>query len=273
MPRLSSQAKPFIRFWGVRGSIATPGKSTAHYGGNTACVELSAGPDRLIFDAGSGLRELGVTLFKEANLDLTIALSHYHWDHLLGLPFFGPIFKPDTTLHIYGEAKSDGGPQHAVERQFAAPSFPVPFETLASKLDFHPLQDGDQFSVGAIDVRVGRLNHPNGAVCYRAEVDGRVVVYASDHEHDGEGDEKLIAFANKADALIYDAMYSNESYALGKKGWGHSTWQEAVRVAKAAKCKHLFLFHHDPINDDKKLAAIERAAKKFSAKPWSRAQA
>jgi phosphoribosyl 1,2-cyclic phosphodiesterase len=258
-----ARKKPILRFWGVRGSIATPGSSTVRYGGNTACVELSLGDDRLIFDAGSGLRELGITLVKEPNLDLTIALSHYHWDHLLGLPFFVPLFKPDTTLHLYGEAKGEGGgPREAMERQFSSPSFPVPFSTLPSTLDFHPLQESDTFNVGEIAVRTGRLNHPNGAICYRAQVGNRSVVYASDHEHDGDGDAQLIAFCGKADVLVYDAMYSNESYAQGKKGWGHSTWEEGVRVAKAAKVKNLFLFHHDPMNDDKKLAAIERAAQK-----------
>jgi len=216
-----------------------------------------------VFDAGSGLRELGITIVKEPNISVTLALSHYHWDHLLGLPFFAPIFKADTTLTVYGEPKGDGGgPREAMERQFSSPSFPVPFSTLPAKLNFHTVDQGDTFSVGEIHVTVGRLNHPNGAICYRAQVGKSSMVYASDHEHDGNGDAQLIEFCKKADVLVYDAMYSDESYAQGKKGWGHSTWQEAVRVAKAAKVKHLFLFHHDPMNDDKKMAAIERAAKK-----------
>lgn len=251
-----------LRFFGVRGSIATPGTATVKYGGNTACVELFALGKRLVFDAGSGLRILGLELAKEANTEVNVLLSHYHWDHLLGLPFFVPIFKPDSTLHIYGEAKDGGGPKEALRRQFSGPSFPVEFSTLPSKLNFHDLHEGDELTIGDVVVRVGRLNHPNQAVSYRAEFAGRSVVYASDHEHDGNGDSGLIEFCQGADVLIYDAMYSNESYAQGKKGWGHSTWQEGVRVAKAAGVKQLFIFHHDPMNDDKKLAAIERAARK-----------
>ncbi len=257
-------ARPKLHFWGVRGSIPTPGTTTSKFGGNTACVELRAGNDRVIFDAGTGLRELGQTLAAEANLNVTLLLSHYHWDHLLGLPFFTPIFKPDTTLTIYGEHKEGGGARDALMRQFSAPSFPVEFSTLPSKLNFCTAKPGDKFAVGSIQVEVGRLNHPNAAICYRAQVGKGSVVYASDHEHDGQGDKELIEFCRGASALIYDSMYSDDSYAM-KRGWGHSTWQEAVRVAKAAKVKRLYLYHHDPLNDDKAMAKIERAAKKMFA--------
>lgn len=262
MVKRQTASKPTLRFWGVRGSIATPGTATVKYGGNTACVELNALGQRIIFDAGSGLRVLGLDLAKQANVRASILLSHYHWDHLLGLPFFVPIFKPDSELDIYGEGKDSGGPKEALQRQFSGPSFPVEFSTLAAKLRFHNVNENDTFKVGEVTVKVGRLNHPNLAVSYRCEFGKQSVVYASDHEHDGKGDAGLIEFARKADVLIYDAMYSDETYAQGRKGWGHSTWQEGVRVAKAAKVKQLVIFHHDPMNDDKKLAVIERAVKK-----------
>jgi phosphoribosyl 1,2-cyclic phosphodiesterase len=256
--------RPTLHFWGVRGSIPTPGTTTSKFGGNTACVELRSGTDRVIFDAGTGLRELGHRLAPESNVKATILLSHYHWDHLLGLPFFTPIFKPDTVLDLYGESKEGGGPKEALMRQFTAPSFPVEFSTLPSKMNFFDVKPGDKFEVGSIKIEVGRLNHPNAAICYRAQVGKASIVYASDHEHDGQGDKQLIDFCSGASILIYDAMYSNESYG-GKKGWGHSTWQEAVRVAKAAKVKQLYLYHHDPMNDDKAMAKIEREAKKIFA--------
>ncbi|MCC6806474.1 MAG: MBL fold metallo-hydrolase [Deltaproteobacteria bacterium] len=237
---------------------------TSKFGGNTACVEFRYGPDRVIFDAGTGLRELGQSLGQASNLELTVLLSHYHWDHLLGLPFFTPIFKPDTVLNIFGESKEGGGPRDALMRQFTAPSFPVEFSTLPSKLNFFDVKPGDAFAVGGIKVTVGRLNHPNAAICYRAQAGKASVVYASDHEHDGQGDRGLIDFCAGASALVYDAMYSNSSYST-KKGWGHSTWEEAVRIAKAAKVKKLFLYHHDPLNDDKAMAKIDRAAKKAFA--------
>jgi phosphoribosyl 1,2-cyclic phosphodiesterase len=261
-PTAKPAKKPILHFWGVRGSIPTPGTSTRKFGGNTACVELRAGDQRLIFDAGTGLRTLGQTIVAQPNVRATILLSHYHWDHLLGLPFFGPIFKPDTELEIYGEHKQGGGPKEALQRQFAGPSFPVEFSTLASKLNFHTCEPGATFSVGPIEVQVGRLNHPNAAICYRATVDGKSVVYASDHEHDGKGDAELIEFTRGANVLIYDSMYADESYGP-KRGWGHSTWQEALRVAKAAKVKRLFLYHHDPVNDDAAMTKIERAAQKI----------
>lgn len=260
---VATSARPTLHFWGVRGSIPTPGTQTAKFGGNTACVELRCGGERVIFDAGTGLRTLGQELFKLPALEATLLLSHYHWDHLLGLPFFGPIFKPDTVLHIYGESKAGGGAKDAIMRQFSAPSFPVEFAVLPSKLHFHDAQPGDQFQVGPFAISVGRLNHPNAAIAYRVAVDGVSVVYASDHEHDGSGDSGLIEFARGADVLIYDSMYSDESYGQGKKGWGHSTWQEAVRVAKAANVKRLFLYHHDPMNNDAAMDKLARAAKKL----------
>lgn len=253
-----------LAFYGVRGSVPTPGKTTAGVGGNTSCVEVRVGgPARLVLDAGTGLRELGRTLIQAPQTEVHILLSHYHWDHMLGLPFFAPIFHPQARLHIYGERKDGGGPKEAMKRQFAAPHFPVVFEIIEKHVTFHEVSPGDTFQAAGAKVTVGRLNHPQGAIAFRVEANKKVVIYASDHEHDGAGDEALVAFSHKADALIYDAMFTDEGYDQ-KRGWGHSTWQEGIRVARQAKVKNLFLFHHDPIHDDKTMAAIgRRAARMF----------
>lgn len=252
-----------LRFWGVRGSVPTPGASTQKVGGNTACVEVGTGGEPVIFDAGTGLREFGLQLLKKPPAAVHILLSHYHWDHLLGLPFFPPVFGGNVVVNVYGERKEGGGPREAIMRQFASPHFPVDFKVLEKTCRFHEVKEGQVLQLDRAKVTVGRLNHPQGAVAYRVQVDKTSVVYASDHEHDGQGDGGLVAFSKGADAIIYDAMYTGASYALGKKGWGHSTWEEGCRVAKDAKAKRLFLFHHDPVHNDATMAAIERAARKL----------
>jgi phosphoribosyl 1,2-cyclic phosphodiesterase len=256
-----------LKFWGVRGSVPTPGRTTAGVGGNTSCVEFVGGPQRVLFDAGTGLRELGREAIAHPETEIHILLSHYHWDHMLGLPFFPPIFNPRACIHLYGEHKQPGGgPHEALMRQFQAPHFPVAFDIIQKQVHFHEIKAGDDFKIGPTRIQVGRLNHPQGAISFKARLRGKTAVYASDHEHDGLGDKELIRFARNADAIIYDAMFTDESYAASnKKGWGHSTWQEGVRVVQQAKAKRLFLFHHDPIHDDKKMAAIQRAAHKAFA--------
>lgn len=252
-----------VRFWGVRGSVPTPGRATTKVGGNTACIQLNAGGDPVVFDAGTGLREMGRTLLADPPPKVHLLLSHYHWDHMLGLPFFPPVFGGRTHVHVYGERKRGGGPKEAVARQFAAPHFPVDFGMLNRNLSFHDVKPGDAFRLGRTSIRVGRLNHPQGAVGYRATVGGRVFVYASDHEHDGRGDKELVRFCKGAHVLVYDAMYTGSSYDVGKKGWGHSTWEEGCRVARDAGVDRLFLFHHDPVHDDRQMLAIERQARRL----------
>lgn len=254
--------KAILRFWGVRGSVPTPGPTTAKVGGNTACVELRVGDECVIFDAGSGLRLLGAEVMGRKQANLSILLSHYHWDHLLGLPFFAPIFQKGARLSIYGEGKSEGGPREALEREFSSPHFPVLLKMLPCTLDFHDVHPGDTFTLGPVEITVGRLHHPQGAVGYRAKVGNKVVVYASDHEHGSDIDSSLVEFCRGANVLIYDAAYTDEIYECGKKGWGHSTWQAAARLALEAGVGRLYLFHHDPSQDDKTLFRVERALRK-----------
>jgi phosphoribosyl 1,2-cyclic phosphodiesterase len=232
-------------------------------GGNTSCVSVEAEDELVILDAGSGLRELGLRYGDEA-LRATILLSHYHWDHLLGFPAFGPIFNPESELVIYGEGKKTGDARSALETQFAAPHFPVPFEDVAAKLYFHPVAPGDSFTLGPMTVKVGRLNHPNLAVCYRVERNGKSLVYATDHEHDNPDRHRDLAeFAKGADLLIYDATFDDAEYPF-YKGWGHSTWQEALKLGEKAEVGQVIIFHHDPSRDDDAAEAIEAKAKKIS---------
>lgn len=258
-----AQTPVTVRFWGVRGSVPTPGASTNKVGGNTACVEVDTGGEPILIDAGTGLREFGRELLKKPPAAVHIFLSHYHWDHMLGLPFFPPVFGGKMVVNVYGEKKDTGGPREAVMRQFANPHFPVDFKVLEKTCRFHDLQEGDGLKVGKTSIKVGRLNHPQGAVSYRVTASGKSMVYASDHEHDGQGDASLLRFSKGADLMVYDAMYTGASYAQGKAGWGHSTWEEGCRVAEAAGIRHLMLYHHDPIHDDKAMAAIERGARKL----------
>jgi len=256
-----------VRFWGVRGSVPSPGPETAGVGGNTSCVEVRCHDHLFILDAGTGLRRLGDSLIaRGAPVNAHILFSHVHWDHIQGLPFFAPIYRPTTTLDLYGNPEG-GTLQEVLERQMGAPSFPVGLPQAAANLRYHGVPREGSFQLGPISVRTAPLNHPNGVIAYRIECEARSVVYATDTEHyaDGRIDDALVTLARGADVLIYDAQYTHDEYC-GKnggpvrQGWGHSTWCEGVRVARAAGVGKLVLFHHEPSHDDEQVAAIERAA-------------
>jgi phosphoribosyl 1,2-cyclic phosphodiesterase len=252
-----------VRFWGVRGSIATAGEHTARTGGNTSCVEVRAGNQLLILDAGTGLRALGAALAATGEaVDAKLLLSHFHWDHIQGFPFFGPAYAPSSKLAIYGpeRAAARGDVRAAMEAQMRAPHFPVGMEAMRASLSFHGLPSGATVSFGDLRVQAAAACHPNGCLAYRISHGGRSVVYATDTEHDsatGRLDAGLVALARGADVLIYDAQYTDEEYAT-KRGWGHSTNTEGARLAQAAGVGQLVLFHHDPSHDDREIARIER---------------
>ena len=254
-----------IRFWGVRGSVPSPGPATAAVGGNTSCVELKLGDETIILDAGTGLRGLGERLLATGRpVQASMLVSHVHWAHIQGFPFFTPIFRPGTELTLYGHP-DEGSLEAARRRQMTWPSFPVEIDALPSKLRYGAFELERPFRVGSAVVRAARLNHPNGVIAYRVEAGGRAVVYATDTEHHGDRiDRDLLALAEDADVLVYDAQYTPEEYSgvIGpsRAGWGHSTWVEGVRIARAAGVGSLVLFHHDPSHDDAAVAAIERAA-------------
>ena len=252
-----------VRFWGVRGSIATPGPETAKVGGNTSCVEVIAGGSRLVLDAGTGLRRLGNELMKQGNVDVTLLLSHVHWDHIQGLPFFAPLYAPGTRVHVVSGA--NGTPTRDVlRRQMSAPTFPVDLHDVPASLSYLEVRDRQRFVAGEAEVTAMRANHPDQVYAYRIEHRGSSVVYATDTEHYRCVDPRLASLARGADVLIYDAQYLPSEYAgeggMPRVGWGHSTWEAAVELARAAGVGQLVLFHHDPSRSDEAVMAIEAAA-------------
>lgn len=260
-----------VRFWGVRGSIPTPGPQTAEIGGNTSCVEVRAGGRILIFDGGTGLRPLGNSLLKELPIEAWIFFSHVHWDHIQGFPFFTPAFIKGNTIHLHGGHKVSGTLEETLAGQMENPSFPVHLSEMGAKMSFHDLFEGQVLEIPSVDgkdvVRISntRGNHPGGVYAYRVDYQGKSVMYATDTEHYSIVDPKLKRLAKGVDALIYDAQYTPEEYAgeIGgpKTGWGHSTFQAAVDLANAADAKQLVLFHHDPGQDDAAVRVKEQRAK------------
>ncbi|HEY9866357.1 MAG TPA: MBL fold metallo-hydrolase [Candidatus Obscuribacterales bacterium] len=259
-----------VHFWGVRGSIACPGSETVRYGGNTPCVEMRVGSERLIFDGGTGLRVLGQSLLSQMPVTGHLFFSHYHWDHIQGFPFFVPAFIKINTFYIYGTIAPDGSTvQHRLNDQMLHPNFPVPLQIMGADLKFVDINVGKSIKISDdIVVETALLNHPGEAVGYRVNWRNYAAAYVSDTEHFPDRlDENVLFLARNADVLIYDATYSDEQYhaeKTSKVGWGHSTWQEAVKVAKAANVKRLVIFHHDPLHNDDLMDKVgEQVAERF----------
>lgn len=250
-----------VKFWGVRGSIPTPGKTTVRYGGNTSCVEMVVGGRRLIFDGGTGLQELSKDLMQDLPDELYMFFTHYHWDHIQGFPFFAPAFTPGHKLKIYGAVPENGDSlqKHFIERVLH-PNSPIPLDNLTDTIEFVDVKCGTTFELDDIKIETGPLNHPNTAMGYRITWNGKSIFYCTDTEHLPDCiDEHVLKLAQDVDMLIYDAMYTDEEYhnpKAPKIGWGHSTWQEGVKVAKAANVKTLVVFHHDPNHSDDFLDAL-----------------
>ena len=253
-----------LRFWGVRGSVATPKQENLGYGGNTSCVEIRGGSGEIaIFDAGTGLRNLGEELLRQfpgRKIKVNIFLTHYHWDHIQGVPFFGPLFQEGTEITFHASEKL-GPLRDRLRRQMSAPYFPVDFDTVAARLQFVEM-DGAGVQAGDLRVSCFAMNHPQGCLGFRVETKDGVLVYATDNEPgDAEFDKGVRKLADGADILIYDAQYLPEDYAARRRGWGHSHWREAAAVARDARVKELILFHHDPSHDDRTMSRIEDAAR------------
>jgi phosphoribosyl 1,2-cyclic phosphodiesterase len=283
-----------ITFWGVRGSIPCPGPSTVKYGGNTACIELRFDPDDrlMIIDAGSGIRELAGALIKKdlprGPIKTKLFLSHTHWDHIMGFPFFTPIFIPGTELEVYGPVTYEEDTlDKIVGDQLRYRYFPVRIEELRAKIDYFHLKESEQDLGGGVLMKTKYLNHPILVLGYRFEYQGKVFCTTYDHEpfrnvfetnpeapgydeaaaQEGEiaakeENDKVAAFFKGADLLVHDTQYTNKEYLKGKLGWGHSTFEWAINAAHKAEVKHLILFHHDPERSD---AVLENLVERYRA--------
>ncbi len=273
-PATNAPARLTVRFWGVRGSIPTPQAGFLGVGGNTPCVEVQAADGtRVILDAGTGIRPLGYALAAEAAGDpgeLHVLLSHFHWDHLQGLPFFAPLYTPGQTVRFYAAADV-GRLKDFLRGQMCFPYFPVPFGDVAAVTETERLEDGVPFQVGPLTIQPFPVFHPQGAHGFRIEADGAVAVYATDHEHGSKiHDEGLCEVARGADLLISDAQYTPDEYEL-RRGWGHTTWTHATDLATEAEVGRLALFHHDPAHDDAALERIcDQARQRFAATDLAR---
>lgn len=242
----------FVRFWGVRGSIACSDEGTARYGGNTSTLEVRCDGRLIILDAGTGLRYLARQLKGEPPLDADLFLTHTHFDHIGGIPFFGPLFDPRNKFRIHaGHLLPDMTCKHALCDLMMAPLFPVPPEIFNASIQFLDFHAGETMQIGnAVRVRTAPLNHPNGATGYRIEWGGKSICYCTDTEHKpGTLDPNILQLIEGADIFIYDSMFTDEEYP-GRVGWGHSTWQEGARLAEAAGVKTFVVFHHDPDHND-----------------------
>jgi phosphoribosyl 1,2-cyclic phosphodiesterase len=292
-----------VKFYGVRGSIATAGDETRRYGGNTSCVLVEAsgpaGKATLVFDAGTGIRKLGNDLMKRGPVDAHLFFSHLHWDHIQGFPFFAPAFIPGNRLHVYGVrspvdtsgsattqeinlATLNDAPavaeatsvKAAMAAQMTPPNFPVGLDAMRASLEFLDVPYGDRMRVGPAAVRHVGVDHPNGCVAWRVDSDGSSVVYATDLElAEGVGGQvfdDLVDLCRGTDLLIFDAMYTPEEYngvgTFSRRGWGHSTFEMGAAVAEQANVSQLALFHHDPGHDDAFMDALgKRAKERFSS--------
>lgn len=252
----------------MRGSIPTPGPGTVRYGGNTSCVEVRCGSDVIILDAGTGLRELGQSLlheFKRKQLNLSMLLSHTHWDHIQGLPFFAPIYEPRCRLRILGCEGARTSLVAALTGQMESTYFPVPFSKLPSNIEIEELVDFS-FAIGLVLVRAHRANHPGVTVGYRLFSPDGVIVFFPDTEPLPSGkDGEMIDFVRDADVLILDSQYDRAEYK-SHLGWGHGCLDDSVALALKAGVKKLVLFHHDPDHNDKKIDAFVKYSRLLVAK-------
>lgn len=258
-----------VRFWGVRGSLPTPGPETIVYGGNTSCVEVRTDGEIIILDAGSGIRRLGLALSREFEgrpMTLTLLLTHTHWDHIQGFPFFVPAYKTENRLRILGAEGARSGLEKTLSSQMESPYFPISMRQMPGNIVIEELKDM-RAMVGPVEVSSFFLHHPGICVGYRLAMRGGSIAYLTDHEPferfmklsgknsseevayaRGE-DQKLVDFIDGADVLIIDSQYAADEYS-NRVGWGHGCVDDVVAIAIKARVKQLFLFHHDPDHDD-----------------------
>lgn len=266
-----------VTFWGTRGSIPTPGPDTSRYGGNTPCVAVEGARDQLVvLDAGTGIRALGLDLVAKQNgaAKVEILLSHAHWDHIQGLPHFKPFFAPGNAVRIWGTRQGTASLEAILRQQMDPAVFPVPLDALSASLTVQQV-DMDEFSIGEFRVRTMKLRHPGTTLGFRLTPasGGPSIAYVTDNELGSGGQYEVaktwrrdfVAFLQDVDLLIHDAMYTPQELEQ-HRGWGHSTYEEAVTLAQEAGATKLVLFHHEPEHDDKEMDVLLAAARKFATK-------
>jgi phosphoribosyl 1,2-cyclic phosphodiesterase len=258
-----------IKFWGVRGSTPTPQPENLRYGGNTSCVEVRIGSQMYIFDCGTGFRALGQQLRHESNghpVTAHVFVSHFHWDHIQGIPFFGPLYDKPESRFLFHSSSRTRGLQRVMEEQMAAPYFPVNVNQMKAQRNFYDVEQG-RTQFGDVTVEAMWLNHPQGCLGFRLESKDGVFVYATDNEPgDPAFDKNVRKLAAGADVLVYDAQYLPDEYEAQKRGWGHSHWREAINVVMESGAKELVLYHHDPDHDDNCIDKVVKEASNFYPK-------
>ena len=259
-----------IKYYGTRGSIPTPGPTTVKYGGNTSCVSVETDGRQLILDAGSGLRQLGLDLMQKGFFKgegrCSFFLSHVHWDHIQGIPFFLPAYIKGNSFDFYGTPNINTTLEDVLAHQQHYLNFPVEFKEMPATFNFFDLGDGETVNLDSISVTSKKLNHPGGVFAYRVEHSGKSMVFATDTEHYSALDWRLVELCKDADLLIYDCNFTPDEYRDKRKiGWGHSTYEEGIKVVKEAGVKQFHLFHHDPLHSDEFLEdeILEPARKLF----------
>jgi len=258
-----------LSFWGVRGSTPTVDPATWRFGGNTPCLDFLA-PDgtQFILDCGTGLRVLGNRWGVEGSVlpaETHIFVTHYHWDHIQGLPFFAPLYLEKNAFHFYSFRSKFLGPdslRQVFETQMALPYFPVDFSAMSAKRKFREVDGGETFLIGENKVTARWLNHPQGCLGFRIDTPAGTIVYATDNEPgDPALDKNLRELAAGADIFVNDAQFTPAQLATTRKGWGHSSWKEGVNIAREVDAKTLVLFHHDPDSTDRVVDRILREAR------------
>lgn len=255
-----------VKFWGVRGSTPTPQSENLRYGGNTSCVEVRLGDQLFVFDCGTGFRILGHGLkheFGDRPVSAHVFVSHFHWDHIQGIPFFGPLYDNPENHFVFHSSGRNRSLKRVMEDQMTSPYFPVNLNEMKARREFRDVEEG-RIELDGVTVQTSWLNHPQGCLGFRLETKDGVFVYATDNEPGNElFDKNVRQLAAGADVLIYDSQYLPEEYAAKRRGWGHSHWREAVNVVMESGARELILYHHDPDHDDNCIDKVVTEARNY----------